>query len=371
MNRTSLAVLALITALVVIAAVVSYSRRQSEPASPGSEHLYPALEDHVNDVASITIRTGDGEFMISRHEGDWGLQTKGGYPVSFEKVKQTILGLADLRIIEPKTSRPEYYDRLGVNEPGPDAEAVLITLNDAAGDALASLVIGDPAGASGRVPRRFVRKIDQARAWLVQGQLTVHERPLDWVEREILRLPRTRVQSVTITHPDGERIHLQRDDQSRRNFAVDDVPEGYELQSDAIANPIANALGFLRMEDVAPIDEIDFAPGEVATVEFRCFNGLLVTLELLPTDEGAWIELCASADGDAVPAEPEPDVETPPDTAATQAGEINDRVTGWAFRISQSTVNILLKRMSDLTRPVEPEPDQPQDNGGTEEVDAG
>jgi hypothetical protein len=370
MNRTSLAVLALITAVIVIAAVVSYSRRHSQPASPGSQPLYPALAEHVNDVISITVRTGTEDFLIARHGDQWQLETKGGYPVSFEKVKQTVLGLADLKIIEPKTSRPEYYDRLGVVEPGPDKDSTLVSLWNADEVALASLVIGDSAGASGRVPRWFVRRVDEPETWLVEGQLEIHRRPLDWIDREVLRLPRTRVKSVTINHPDGERVHVYRDDRSQRNFLVSEVPEDAELESDVIANPIAGALGFLRLDDVAPADEIDFDSAEVVIIEYACFNGLLVTIDLLPADEGAWIELSASAAEEAPPAGPDADADTPPETPAAQADEINERVMGWAYRISQSTINMMMKRMIDLIRETEAEPDGARENDRPEDDDA-
>jgi hypothetical protein len=370
MNRTSLAVLALITALVVIAAIVSYSRRQPAPAAPESDRLYPELAERVNDVASITIQSGAEPFVIARHNGDWGLETKGGYPVTFEKVKQTILGLAALEIIEPKTSRPEYYDRLGVTEPGPDVDSTLVTLRDEDGGTLASLIIGDTAPGGGRAPRRFVRKADDAQAWLVEGQVSVDRTPLNWIDRELLRLPRTRVQSVTVAHPDGERIHLHRNQQSRRNFLVDDVPERFELQNEGIANSIAGAAGYLRIEDVAPAADVDFASGQVTTVEFRTFDGLLVTLEVLPVEDGAWLELCAAAEEDAALPEPDANAEAPPETAATQAEEINRRAAGWAFRINRSAAQSMTKRMADLIQEIEPEHDEAEETGDADGSDA-
>lgn len=368
MKRTSLAVLALITAVVVLAAIISYSGRRSEPSQPGSESFYPALADRVNDVESITIRGADEEFLIARHDRDWGLESKGGYPVMFEKVKETILGLADLKMIEPKTSNPDYYDRLGVEEPGAAGDSsgsTLLTLRDAEGQALASLIIGDTAGSSGPAARRYVRKADEAQAWLVEGSLQVGATAMNWVDRELLRLPRTRVRSVTINQPEGDRLHIHRESDSQRTFLVDDVPEGYELQRDNITDPIANAASYLRIEDVAPADEIDFADGEVTITEIRRLDGLLLTIELWPRDTGAWITLCASVEEPAAPpddvAQDEQSEEAGVDAVVQEMEQMNDRFGGWAFMIGRSETESLTKRMADLIQKIEPEPDEAEE----------
>jgi hypothetical protein len=326
----------------------------------------------VNDVQSILIRSTDEEFLIARHDQDWGLENKGGYPVTFEKVKETILGLADLKIIEPKTSNPEYYDRLGVAEPGEPggvtgAGSTLLTLRDAEGEALASLIIGDPAGGPGSGLRRYVRKTGEAQAWLVEGTLNVDATAMNWIDRELLRLPRTRVKSVTVDHPDGERLHVHREDESQPTFIADDVPEGYELQRANITDPIANAASYLRIQDVAPADELDLADGEVTVTEIRRLDGLLLTIELLPQDTGAWITLCASIEGPAAPpddvAEDEQSEEAEADPVAQEMEEMNDRFNGWAFMIGRSETESLTKRMADLIQKIELEPDEAEETG--------
>ena len=351
MKRTSLLVLALVTAIVVLAAIISRTGRRSDSVDSAPENLYPALTERVNDVSTIALSSANEQFVIARHGQDWGLENKGGYPVKFEMVKEMLLGLAELRIIESKTSNPDYYDRLGVAGPdgaGEDGESSLITLHDAQGQTIASLIIGNRAESSGRSLRQYVRKADEAQAWLVEGSLNVDTTAMNWVDRELLRLPRTRVRSVTITHADGESVHISRDDEGQRTFNVSDVPDGYELQRENIADSIANAVGYLRIEDIAPAGEIDFAGGQVTVTEIRSFDGLLLTIELLTREDGTWITLCAA-----------PEVtgseETVDDGVAAEIDEMNNRFNGWAFMISTSSASSLMKRMADLTQPIDAE----------------
>jgi len=352
MKQTSLLVLALITAIVVLAAIISRTGRRSDFIDSVPENLYPTLSERVNDVSAITVSSAGGQFVIARHGEDWGLESKGGYPVKFEMVKETLLGLADLRIVESKTSNPDYYDRLGVAEPdgaGEGGESTLITLHDAQGQTIASLILGNRAESSGRSLRQYVRKADEAQTWLVEGSLNVNTTAMDWIDRELLRLPRTRVRGITITHADGESVRIARDDEGQRTFNVSDVPDGYELQRENIADSIANAVGYLRIEDIAPAGEIDFAGGQVTVAEFRSFDGLLLTIELLTREDGTWISLCAA------PEETGAD-ETADDAVAVEIDEMNNRFNGWAFMISTSSASSLMKRMADLTQPIKSEP---------------
>lgn len=352
MKRTSLLVLALITAVVVLAAIIARAGRRSDPVDSAPENLYPTLSERVNDVHAIAVTSADEAFTIARHGEDWGLENKGGYPVKFEMIKEMLLGLAELKIVESKTSNPEYYDRLGVA--GPDAageggQSTLITLCDAQGQAIASLIIGNRAESSGRSLRQYVRKADEPQAWLVEGSLNVNTTAMNWIDRELLRLPRTRVRSVTITHADGESVHISRDDEGQRAFSVSDIPDGYELQRENIADSIANAVGYLRIEDIAPAGEIDFAEAQVTVTEFRSFDGLLLTIELLTREDGTWITLCAAFEKTGAE-------ETADDAVAAEIDEMNNRFNGWAFMINTSSASSLMKRMADLTQPIESEP---------------
>ena len=47
-------------------------------------------------------------------DGSWAVAEKDGYPADVEKVRQTLISLAEARIVEPKTANPDFYDRLGV-----------------------------------------------------------------------------------------------------------------------------------------------------------------------------------------------------------------------------------------------------------------
>ena len=111
MTGRTFIILLLVTVGLALGAIVAWTRREPEmPAA--SSLLYEDLTGRVDDVTAIEIETADDRFRIERGEAGWGLSTRGGYPVQLPKVKQTIVSLSRATVVEPKTSRPDLYERV-------------------------------------------------------------------------------------------------------------------------------------------------------------------------------------------------------------------------------------------------------------------
>jgi hypothetical protein len=351
MNSRTLAVLAVVTLLLVIVAVLAYSRRSAPGDTAAADVLFPGLSDRVNDVRSIIIDSDGATLSIGRVDDEWGLAEKGGYPVEFEKVKQAIMSLAELKIVEPKTSKADFYDRLGVQEPGAGSSSKRVTLANEEGGTIAAVVVGNRA--EGQLPRYYVRREGEPQAWLVGGDLEITSDALSWIDAQIVLVARDRIQAVTTNHPDGEELHVHRQSKDETDFEVDDIPDGLELRYAGIAGSIGSAGSFLRSEDVQPETEIACGEDGDTIAEFRTFDGLLVT---------AWT--CTAGDDDAIWARFHADTfEVPDGGTADEAGpdpaadaeRINARLDGWRFRISASQASNLRKRLADLTQAVRPD----------------
>ena len=78
--------------------------------------VFPDLADKINDIAIIRVKNASGETIVKKSDKGWGLESRGGYPVEFEKVKEALMSLADLSALETKTSKPDMYTRLGVED---------------------------------------------------------------------------------------------------------------------------------------------------------------------------------------------------------------------------------------------------------------
>lgn len=412
MATRGLVVMAVATAAAACAAgVLVWQRGGSGVPAPGAaERLFPGLEARINDVASLTVQKGDQTYTIARAAagnadaasgaGAWVLADRGGFPASFEKVKQNIVGIALLTPLEQKTSNPALYEKIGVQDPGPAAvNTALVTLKDAHGNELASVIFGNSR--FGGDPAVYVRRRGEPESWLCKGSFDWPAHPTGFTDPQIMSLARERIRSVTITHPDGSAVVVSRATPSDANFSVAGVPEGRELKYETVANPIGSALSFMSLEDVRPRSEVEFPADATVVAEFVAFDGLTVTVRTTKKDGKTWATFDVShapgaaggggregnAGGDAGAGEPAgaesgdasdessgtagaggvapADVPEPQDApaesgdasaapasegAAKEAAELHARVSPWAFQLPDYKATSLVTTMEELLK---------------------
>jgi len=98
------------------------------------------------------------------------------YPADAAKVRALALGMADLRIVEEKTSDPKNYAALAVEDIAePAAGGAQVDLKSATG--IASLIIGRNSGGHAN----FVRKPGNARSLLAAPQVFAEPEPKNWL----------------------------------------------------------------------------------------------------------------------------------------------------------------------------------------------
>jgi len=292
MTSRTLAVLA--AALVVLALLALYGQRSEGPPPQNDQLLLPELEAALADVNRVSVVAAGGEpaATLERRDDRWAVAEKDGYPADVVKLREALVGLAEARIVEQKTSNPEYYERLGV-EPVESEDAGGVAVTAHAGDAgFPAVIVGDAAGGG----YQYVRRADEATSYLVDRELDVPRSAAEWVDPSIVDIRGTRVARITIEHPDGETVSIFKDDEEQTNFTVENLPEGRELQYAGVANVIGNSLRELRLEDVEAADSVADEDPEPVRTTFRTFDGLIVTVTAFERDDGAWISLEAGVD---------------------------------------------------------------------------
>jgi hypothetical protein len=376
MNSRSLVYLAGATLLVAVVAAVTLHRRESAvEAGPEAGKLFPKFVDSVNDVTVVTIQRKDGVTTLRRTGDVWGLGEKGGYPVDLGAVRKTLIGLSNLEAAEPKTDDPKLYSKIGVDDPGTEGStAALVTAKDANGKDLLSLIVGKehPSKSFTGGHQVYVRKPGEARSWLASGDLELKEKPADWLDKKILEIKRERVRSVEIHPADGEVVLVDRDKPETKDFTLHDIPEGKELSYPSAPSSIADALGYLNLEDVATAADVDMKEGASGTAKFSCFDGLTITVTTKGVGDKTYARFEASyekppeASGPALP-EPEAKKDEDPDKpAANKAAEkpkpktpeevqkevadLNSRLANWVYQIPSYNKSSFEKKKSELLK---------------------
>lgn len=396
MNSKTLAILA---GVAVVAVGVAYiALRGDKPTvteiDPASSDelfkgpLFPDLSAKVDQVSTITVKTASGEANVEKDAaGKWSSKDRSGYPVDAAKVRDLVLRMASLKDLKVRTSVPDKYAKLGVEDPGskppaepkPDADpmsappasqALLVTLKDSGGQSLASLIVGntDWGGGGGGNQGVYIRKSGDATSYRASGQLQVPRDANQWIDTQFADIKRDRVWSVVISPPEGdaEKVTVLRD-KPDGVFAIQGIPEGKELKTPGSQESIVSGLGYTTFEDVRRADAVDFAgaaggkPG--AKVLFRTWDGLLVTVESTEVDGKTWWKLAAAADPEPFK-EGEGDAAKPKRTTedvAKEVGDLNAKWSGWAYAPVQYKATAFKTKFSD----------QIKDKGSAPEAGAG
>ena len=322
--------------LIAAAAAIFVLASGDRAASPvlAGERALPGLAEKLGELAWVRLSHGAAKIDFAAIGGRWAVVEKGNYPAAPGKLRQMLLGLADLTLVEPKTERPELFARLDLDDPA-NGKSTDIRLSDRTGQTIAELIVGrrrtDRLGTGNDAV--YVRKPGIDRAWLARGAPDVSGEIVDWLDRRILDIPATRIASIKLTG-DGTTLVLTRTEPADK-FAVAGAPADKKLKGPAALAEPAGALAALDLADVKPAADQPVPDSGVAAASFTTFDGLTLDLRLFARDNADWLAIAASGK----------------DAADAEAKSINNRVAAWSYAVTPDRAKLLRTRLADLVEP--------------------
>lgn len=334
MQNKGLAGLFAVTVVAVAAAVVV-----SLPSGPSANPLVgkpvlPEVTKHLGEVGRMTLVHGTDKTTLVRKGNSWSVVERGGYPANEAKVRRALLGLADMRYVDPKTSNPALYSRLDVQDAGAkNSKSTLVTLTNAKGALLGEVITGKHRAnqLGGGVGGVYVRKPGTAQSWLARGDVDLNGGTASWLDKKILDLPSAQVKEAVLVQPDGAKATIVRD-KPKAKFHLVDMPKDKKLKYHSILNDTAGALAGLDLKDVRPAKGFGFPRDGVTKDRFVSFSGLTVAVDLADKDGKSWARFTASADS----------------AAAKRAADLNAKLSPWVYALSNSTAQTLRDKLGDL-----------------------
>src|SRR6185437_3344364 len=158
----------------------------------------------LGDLAWLRLTRGAMTANFSLVGGHWVVVEKGNYPAAETKVRQLLLALSDLTLMEPKTELPDLYPRLEVDDPG-KGKATQVTVQDRTGQVVGEVIVGkrraDRLGTD--KDGVYIRRPGEARVWLARGSPDVSGDIASWLDRRIVDLPAARIRSMVFTPANG------------------------------------------------------------------------------------------------------------------------------------------------------------------------
>ena len=351
----SLTYLAIVTGVAVVLAFVAVWQRSSngEPDFK-PQRMFPTLQAKAEEVTTIQVQTKDAAFNVTRNaKGQWVVPDKGNYPADFNAVRKIILGLAELDLVEPRSSRADWHERLGLGLPKSGGSGKMVMLKDAKGEVLASIIAGATVegGAAGGRTAIYVRRPNQNQTYVARGNFDAQTDKAQWLDKAFIDLARDRVKTAAVNPFKGRAYSATRAKPTDENFrVVEAIPAGRMLRTESEPNGIGNALLGLSFDDVEPVSKFDFT--NAARAVYTTFDGLTLSLSLIEKDRDFWMTV--NAVGNQQPGQPAAPGAAPKlaPNVAKEAEEINQVVAGWAYKIPRYKATILTAPLDDLLKPV-------------------
>ena len=369
MTSRRLLILAIAAIVAIGAGVWLAGREGSTGSSAGVGALYPELKEQLNSVSAVNMfKAGDARVVELKKQGDdWTVSERDNYPADDAKVRKLLVAIADAKVYEQKTSNPDAYATLGVEDTkGKGATSLRIELVGAPKPV--NLIVGKQ-GVGAR--SNYVRRAGEPQSWLINATIDTSSNPEAWLRKDIIDVGADRMQSATVTTKDAKPYTAAKATRADANFSVDGLPKGKSLSAPTAANSVASALASLSLSDVRAASAFQSTP-PAAHATFKTFDGLTVEVDGWVQDNKHYVALRPSFDAaqaehfkvaTAPAAEKKPEEkkgeaptatkpEEPPKPAAPNVQEdatkAATKLNSWVYEIPDYKYEALFKPMDQL-----------------------
>ena len=317
--------------------------------------LLAEIADQINDVSRVEIVTAGNTTVATlvRTEDAWQVEQMGGYRADWPKLQALLAALAQARVIEAKTDKPEFYERLGVEDVmDQDADSVLVRIS--IGDQATGILIGHRAqGRQGQ----YVRLQNETGSALVDRQFEVPKQTVDWADSRIIDVNSSEVAEVEIVHPTAERVLVMRISADQTDFDLAGPPSEREIKSSWAVNSLGSVFSLLNMETVRSESSVDWT--DAVRMRLLMFSGVEFLADLVEVGDEYLLRLHAThpaasvvqVDSGVSSAQQEIEKQAA-DDIAQQVESINRKVSGWAYGISKQKFDAMVKKPEDLLKPL-------------------
>ena len=289
MTRKNFLTLAGVAGVLLVAGLWLSAHRAQQQGNLGGGALFTDLKPALGDIDEIRLSKGDGSRTTLKRGADGWSVVERNYPADGARVRELVLNLAAMKVVEAKTSDPASYAKLGV-EPAdsPTATSTLVEL--VAGKKTWSLLVGKSA--EGRAV--YVRKPAEATSALAEPSVSVDPDQKRWVDRQLTDLPGADVHDISVTPAAGPAYLLTRAKRGDADLALSPVPKGRKAASPMSIDGQSEALAAFNFDDVHALD--DPAPAATDKATWRTFDGQVIEFAGRRTADKAFITVSAHRD---------------------------------------------------------------------------
>ena len=236
----------------------------------------------IDEVAEIALTSADGAATLVRGEKGWTVKERGGYPADFERIRNFLVRLQEIKVVQAEGLTDALKPRLQLAPPAgggkPEGVGTAVDLKGRDDKALAQLVLGKQSFKQAQIPGlpegiasgRYVWvAADPQRVSVVSEPFTsVVAKPDSWLAQDYLRVEG--IKSLASFGPDGS----EKWSVSKTNEGGDWKLTGPGKLDASKVQDAASALGNLQLVDVAAgISEGEAGVDRSIAVRAQTFDG--------------------------------------------------------------------------------------------------
>jgi hypothetical protein len=324
---------------VLLASLAVWQQSRDDVTASAQTDFFPGFVKKVRKATHIHIASSASTFdIVFSPQKGWVVPQRYDFPASFDLVRRTLVGMAALVTIEPKTANPAWLHFVGLDAP-PKGTGIAITVSNEKGETLAALIagrsedIGDSSGAIGL----FVRRPDETQSWLARSVFDPRPLVSDWLDKTVMDVDRARIQSVTFQPANGQAFAVSRAKPSDPDFTLS--PLAKPLADASMPDGVAAAIAGFSFNDVRPARDLDFgSQGGASHVVTTTFDGLRVTVSVLKQGADYWASVSAEA------------VDSSRTDANKEAAIINAHASGWAYKLDTFKGQLFMTTLDTLLK---------------------
>lgn len=235
MNLKTLYISAAVLAVLALAINWAAAPDKAPPLDPrvGNSLLSEAALENLDTI----LVEGDGQTVTIRRDAEtnrWLVAERHDLPASFSKLSGQIKTLVDTNLQKVATNKAERAAGLGFDNPS------AIRLKSADDQTILALEIGRSAENG----RQFVRFAGEDKVFQADAALTLDTDPESWLDKKLVSIEQDKVTSLGFAFANGETLKASRLNKDTPWIAEGDLPEGNQLDQDAL-NRAANRLAGL------------------------------------------------------------------------------------------------------------------------------
>jgi hypothetical protein len=155
--------------------------------------VFPGLAADLSAVTAVSLQKDSATPSVTLHKsGDvWTVAERADYPADLGKLRKLLMSLGDAKIIEEKTSDPQRFASIGVDEPASGTTGVEITVTTPKDKR--SLIVGKSVGGG-----NFVRRPSETKSYSVEPAINADADPHYWIDGRLLNISSAQVQDLNV-----------------------------------------------------------------------------------------------------------------------------------------------------------------------------